>query len=962
MLFSHFRYLALVFLFVITGTTVAQNETMNWCFGLNAGLSFTSNPPTSFTNSSMNTLEGCASISSATGGLLFYTDGVSIWNRTHALMANGSGLTGNSSSTQSGVIVKQPGSASVYYVFSVPAAGTGNLAYSVVDMALAAGLGSVTTKNTVLFSGPTEKLAATKHCNGVDIWILGHEQNSNVFRAYLLGPTGLSSTAISSSVGPSYSGFNYAGYLKFSPTGKKIAVAVYANDLELYDFDNTSGQVSNPLTVNTYTSMYGCEFSPDGSKLYAASWFATSPGVIYQYDLCAGTASAVVASEMLVGSSAPLKGALQLAPNGKIYVARQGQTELGVINNPNLPGMACNYVDQGPSIAPRTCVYGLPNFMTSDLEPPPTPFTYTISNTLGCKTASFNSSYNPTISTLACASIGYSITNLLWDFGDPASGAANSSTLQSPVHAFSNLGTYSVQLILYYSCGGGTDTLKQLVNISCTTIGSTSISCASLGSATAQANTGTGPFSYTWMPTGQTSSVATGLSPGAYTLTVLDLSSNLSYTTQVVFTSAVPFTGSVHVTDQVNCNGAMTGTGSITNLSGGSGQQSYLWTNGNLTYTTANVSSLSAGTWTIQSSDALTACHFEQVSTISEPTVISMTLSSNTSSACAGKSIQVSSTVTGGTPAKRGNAYSYSWTGGATTASASVTQNQAGTVVFNLVCRDSLNCPASASLELEFVPVPVFSVSATRLRGCVPFSSSFSLAGTPSNSILTVWKAEGKTLGVNSFSYSFSQPGNYVFSGNLTNLLNSCENTGSFVVNAFAPAKADFRFTPETPVEGLEIVSFTNTSTGENLTKFHWYFLNNSGLESTEKNSSYFFSEAGNYPVALVVEDEFGCVDTIVKAIRVLADFQFFMPNVFTPNDDGKNEFFLPAVRGVKFYELRIFDRWGKKLFFTNDPVEGWDGTFNGEACKEDFYIWKIKLSTTTGEEKTYAGNFSLIR
>src|SRR5436189_4621483 len=91
----------------------AQNETKKWYFGYGAGLDFMNSPPTPLTGS-LNTLEGCASIADAAGNLLFYTDGSTVYDQTHAVMANGSGLMGNSSSTQSGVIETQPGTTNLY--------------------------------------------------------------------------------------------------------------------------------------------------------------------------------------------------------------------------------------------------------------------------------------------------------------------------------------------------------------------------------------------------------------------------------------------------------------------------------------------------------------------------------------------------------------------------------------------------------------------------------------------------------------------------------------------------------------------------------------------------------------------------------------------------------------------------------------------------------------------------------
>lgn len=149
----------LTILFVLFQIVVpSQNEFSKWYFGQYAGLDFSTTPPTALTNGSLITSEGVATISDANGNLLFYTDGVTIRNSSHSVMANGTGLGGNASSTQSGIIVKQPGNTNVFYVFT--AYNTIGVNYSKVDMNLAAGLGSVTVKNATLHAPTCEKLVA----------------------------------------------------------------------------------------------------------------------------------------------------------------------------------------------------------------------------------------------------------------------------------------------------------------------------------------------------------------------------------------------------------------------------------------------------------------------------------------------------------------------------------------------------------------------------------------------------------------------------------------------------------------------------------------------------------------------------------------------------------------------------------------------------------------------------------
>ncbi|MBI3239783.1 MAG: hypothetical protein HYZ43_13230, partial [Flavobacteriia bacterium] len=254
---------------------LSQNENRIWYFGTNAGLTFSSSPPTALTNNGLVSVEGCASISNAAGNLLFYTNGSTINNQTHSAMANGTGLNGNSSSTQNSLIIKKPGSTTLYYVFTQqgPNVASGGCYYSIVDMSLASGNGSVTVKNVSLYQPSCEKIVATRHCNGVDYWIVTRDNNTQNFRTFLLTSAGVSTTAVLSLASTSVSGFNGAvGYLKISPNGKKLAQANWSGStaaFEIYDFDNSTGIISNPMAISgNISGVYGCEFSPDGTKCY----------------------------------------------------------------------------------------------------------------------------------------------------------------------------------------------------------------------------------------------------------------------------------------------------------------------------------------------------------------------------------------------------------------------------------------------------------------------------------------------------------------------------------------------------------------------------------------------------------------------------------------------------------------------------------------------------------------------
>jgi hypothetical protein len=451
---------------VILSSVNAQQEFNNWCFGNYSGLTFSTNPPSAFT-SSITTPEGCATISDNAGNLLFYTNGAYVWDKTHSIMANGAGLLGNGSMAQVANIIKKPGSTHLYYIFTIGNGGqTTTLRYSMVDMALAAGLGSVTVKNYSLYVPTTEMQTIVRHCNGKDVWIVSHNLSSRDFVAFLLSSAGVSSTPVISSIGDPFTDpGSAAGYLKVSPDGRRLAMATMTNcvpgntmtgGFQLFDFDPSTGIVSNSLALAYIPYAYGVEFSSDGSKLYGSTWI-TNPGTLFQWNLCAGSNSAIIASQYSVQPLNSPFGGLQRGIDSKIYLATPG-FDVAVINNPNSIGTTMNLSLNAVSLAPNYYQYGFPNYINSYSKQSVAAF----SSTVFCNNISFNAPSAPTSST-GCSVVSYPYSGYLWDFGEPSSGASNSSTLQSPSHQYSALGTYTVKLILYSQCSN--DTLSQTVNI-----------------------------------------------------------------------------------------------------------------------------------------------------------------------------------------------------------------------------------------------------------------------------------------------------------------------------------------------------------------------------------------------------------------------------------------------------------------------------------------------------------------
>lgn len=375
----------------------------NWVFGTQAGLDFSNatatTPPTPTSGYSINTGEGCASISDDNGNLLFYTDGRNIWDANNVVRA--SNLLGDSSSTQSSIIVPNPGNSDEYYVFTMDGSSNSAPPFNHFNGVLV----NITNWNITPISNlftlpsndkrsPAEKLTAVQHDNCTDFWVItglqigadgttqgsGVDLGQGVLRVFSVTATGIA--YVGETILPRGTNFHEWGYLRSSPDGSRLAIATGMNigTVLVYPFDNTTGAIdtTNGITIprpdtaanNPIEGSYGVEFSPDSNLLYFADLTSQKNGNIFQVDLNAATPSALqIATVPRLGQRYAV-AALQLGPDGNIYFARDQSTILGVIQSPNmLTGYTVNmnYVTlkQGSNVN-----LGLPNLLPNACEDP----------------------------------------------------------------------------------------------------------------------------------------------------------------------------------------------------------------------------------------------------------------------------------------------------------------------------------------------------------------------------------------------------------------------------------------------------------------------------------------------------------------------------------------------------------------------------------------------------------------
>ncbi|MCX6305710.1 MAG: gliding motility-associated C-terminal domain-containing protein [Bacteroidetes bacterium] len=464
----------------------SQKQAGVWYFGEKAGIDFRTGSAVALTDENvMNALQATSSICDSMGNFRFFTNGRIAWDRTFSRMPNATVLDGYPGVTQPCLIVPYPGNESLYYIFTIDLITydhndstkytTKGLSYTLIDMKLRGDSGDAVSAvlNKPLLSPVCQKITAVANRDQKGIWVIAHKWESNEFYAYLVTNAGIASPVISA-VGSTHSAVsklarnNAMGYMKCSPDGSKLALAItYDKLIEVFDFDNGSGKLTNPKSFHVAKSVlnpyaiefspdslnpYGIEFSPDSKKLYSTvldylgGVFPRRPTYIFQFDLVNGLNTPVI-----IDSVAGVRmNAMQLAIDGRIYLSRTNnhnskRDSLDVIYNPNRLGTACNFnlLQHVPGsrfdLSGRKSMYSLPNFVQSYVNIPP----FTWDSVCHGNNTQFH------ITNTA------NIDSLTWDFGDKGT-----SGIPDPMHEYASPGKYWVKLTEKFNGQAYTDSMQ----------------------------------------------------------------------------------------------------------------------------------------------------------------------------------------------------------------------------------------------------------------------------------------------------------------------------------------------------------------------------------------------------------------------------------------------------------------------------------------------------------------------
>ena len=378
-----------VLLFLTTTVEVtAQLENSHWFFGDSAGVRFTDTGLLTIDDAQLYSIEGCASISDSLGNLLFYTNGWRIRNRDGEVMPNGDSidtwttlddLQDLTSITQATTILPRPDHLGQYYVFGNRKGS--RTFYSLVDMSLDFGKGDVVPgqRRVIIHEGAgvNEKMAAVRHGNGRDWWLIRPEyaqwsppfgiRDSNYY-FLRVGPEGIEEIK-EQSVGYS-DAWLLRGEIDISQQGDKIAV-VGSRSLEVRELDRCNGVLGARILVDTEIGSggYGVAFSPDGSKVYLS--YEGSNGILVQYDLELVGQPGFSRDTLMEIPGIYEFGQLQLGPDNLLYIpilkdAPEGSPDtlasyLHAINSPDEPYPLCDFQMWVQKLSPGINLGGLPN-------------------------------------------------------------------------------------------------------------------------------------------------------------------------------------------------------------------------------------------------------------------------------------------------------------------------------------------------------------------------------------------------------------------------------------------------------------------------------------------------------------------------------------------------------------------------------------------------------------------------
>jgi gliding motility-associated-like protein len=459
-------------------------------------------------------------------------------------------------------------------------------------------------------------------------------------------------------------------------------------------------------------------------------------------------------------------------------------------------------------------------------------------------------------------------------------------------------------------------------------------------------------YSATGMPATNTN-IISNLCAGFYTIKVVD-ANGCPATATVNFVDPPQFTYSA-TAPSTACAGRqvnLQGSGS-----GGTGNYTFIWTPGNINGQLVGVVPAGTTVYTLNAFDSKGCTQPPVQLTVSVLPMISVSLPASGAGICPGSTAQITPTVSGGD-----GIYSYLWLPGSSTAPSVFVENIT-VPVYTLVVTDACGSPPAVKLvTINLFPAtkPLYQVKGG--RGCEPYCTAFINVTPRSGQAIWSFGSQSAQQTGDTTRYCYEKAGNYDLKLSVVDS-NNCRAAYIYTnaITVMQSPKAGFMSLPEHPtLKTSENVLFSNTS--ENGTSYQWY--SGSTLLGETQNIYYTFPDTGCYLFQLVAKNPQGCTDTLEKYVCVNEDFNFYMPNCFTPNDNGLNDVFMP--KGTAWlpdnYLFEIYNRWGSRLFKTSEIGKGWDGSNAGASTPQNAFVWRVTVTDMQQVRHVFQGSVTLLR
>ncbi|MFA6923632.1 MAG: PKD domain-containing protein [Bacteroidales bacterium] len=557
--------------------------------------------------------------------------------------------------------------------------------------------------------------------------------------------------------------------------------------------------------------------------------------------------------------------------------------------------------------------------------------TYTISASNSCNTVTDN--IIVTVSPLPTATTNNDTTicsgsnlilavtggvNYIWSGGQNTS-SINVSPTQTTVYTVTSMNF----------CGSATTDIVVVVTpLPSVNAGQDLLICS--GTQTILTANGIGNFS--WSTGGATQSIT--VAPVLTTTYIVSAINNCGKATDdiVITTTSIPTANAGK--DTSIC------LGNNVNLTANGGS-SYIWSNGQATQSII-ISPTQTTTYKLTvTSNCGSATDEAVVSVVSLPTVVV----SSDATICSGKQTTISATGSG----------AFLWSTGSNAQSMVVNPNQ--TTVYTVSAINSCGVATdNVVVNVNVSPHNDFNFSAN----CFGLPTQFTgICSKPSNQISSWYWNFGDFTSDNTQNPQHTyQSTEYYYVKFCVTDLNGCKDSITKTVSISNGPTADFSYQQDQV--NITTVYFSDLSES-NIVSWEWNL--GDGGTSSDKNPVYTYDNTGTYNVILKVTNSDGCTDIIHKEIIIKPKPHIYIPNSFSPNSDGLNEYFNASIdQELKKFKLLIFTRWGELIFESNSQTQGWDGNYQGKIVSIGVYVYQLKVTYDSGEEYQRIGSVTVLR